>query len=80
VQKTVDGQAQSRSSTGQVLDDQTVKRSGDIVCSLYHAQGDEEHRFLCLASKLRSTVSPGSASKPIVAGFSVWASKPVAMV
>jgi hypothetical protein len=29
--------------------------------------------FLGLASKPRSTVSPGLASKPIASGFPVWA-------
>jgi hypothetical protein len=33
------------------------------VCGLHHAQGDEEREFLGLASKQRSTVSPGLASK-----------------
>jgi hypothetical protein len=36
------------------------------VCGLHHAQGDEEHGFLGLASKPSSTVSPGLASKPVV--------------
>jgi hypothetical protein len=35
------------------------------MCSLHHVQGDEEHEFLSLASKPRSTVSPGLASKPM---------------
>jgi hypothetical protein len=30
------------SSIGQVLDDQTIKRSDDAVCGLYHPLGDEE--------------------------------------
>jgi hypothetical protein len=34
------------SSTGQVLGVQTIGRSGDAVCSLYCARGDEERRFL----------------------------------
>jgi hypothetical protein len=34
------------SSTGRVLDGQTIGRSGDVVCGLYRAQGDEEHEFL----------------------------------
>jgi hypothetical protein len=53
------------SSTGQVLGGRTIKRSGEAVCSLHHAQGDEEHGFLGLASTPWSTVSPGLASKPI---------------
>jgi hypothetical protein len=43
----------------------TIERSGDAVCGLQHAQGDEEHKFLGLASKPMLTVSPGLASKPI---------------
>jgi hypothetical protein len=42
------------------------------VCGLYYAQGDEEHKFLGLASKLRSTVSPRLASKPLPTVFVVW--------
>jgi hypothetical protein len=34
-----------------------IERSGDDVCSLHHAQGDEERQFLSLASKPRSMVS-----------------------
>jgi hypothetical protein len=32
------------------------RRSGDAMCSLYRAQGDEEHGFFSLASKPRSMV------------------------
>jgi hypothetical protein len=56
------------SSTGRVLSDWTIGRSGDAVCGLHHAKGDEEHEFL------------GSASKPRSTGFPVWVSKPVAPV
>jgi hypothetical protein len=68
------------SSTGWVLDGRTIRRSGDAVCGLHHAQGDKEHRFLSLASKSRSTVSSSLASKPVASGFPVWASKPSATV
>ncbi len=68
------------SSTGRILGGQTIKRLGDAMCSLHHAQGDEEREFLGLASKPRSTVSLGLASKPVASGFPVWASKPTAMV
>jgi hypothetical protein len=44
------------SSTGQVLSGRTIERSGDIVCSLYHAQGDEERWFHSSASTPRSMV------------------------
>jgi hypothetical protein len=40
-----------------------IKKLGDTVCGLLLAQGDEEHGILSLASKPRSTVSPGLASK-----------------
>jgi hypothetical protein len=56
------------SSTGRVLDGRTIGRSGDTVCGLHRAQGDEERRFLGWASKPRST------------GFSVRASKLTAPV
>jgi hypothetical protein len=45
------------SSTYWVLGGRTIGRSGDAVCGLHHAQGDEERGFLDLASKPRSTVS-----------------------
>jgi hypothetical protein len=44
------------SSTYHVLGDRTIKRSGDAVCGVHRAQGDEEHGFLSLASKPRSMV------------------------
>jgi hypothetical protein len=56
------------SSTGGVLDGQTIGRSGDAMCDLHHAQGDEEHEFLGWSSKPRST------------DFPVWASKLTAMI
>jgi hypothetical protein len=34
------------SHTGQVLNGQTIRTPGDTVCSLHHARGDEERRFL----------------------------------
>jgi hypothetical protein len=79
------------SSTDQGLDDRTIERSGDAVCGLHRAQGDEELGFLGLASKPRSTVSLGSASnlwlrflwfclKTTRSGFPVQASKTTAVV
>jgi hypothetical protein len=56
------------SSTGRVLGGWTIKRSGDSVCGLHHAQGDGEHEFLGLTSKPRST------------SFPIWASKPITVV
>jgi hypothetical protein len=32
--------------TGQVLGGWAIERSGDAVCSLHHARGDEEYGFL----------------------------------
>jgi hypothetical protein len=43
------------------------REDGRRVCGLYHAQGDEEHGFLGLASKPRSMVSPGLATKQAIA-------------
>jgi hypothetical protein len=34
------------SSTGQVLRARAIRRSGDAVCGLHHARGDEERGFL----------------------------------
>jgi hypothetical protein len=37
---------QGWSSTGRVLCGRTIRWSGDIVCSLHRAQGDEKRGFL----------------------------------
>jgi hypothetical protein len=34
------------SRTGWILGGQTIERSGDAVCDLHHARGDEEREFL----------------------------------
>jgi hypothetical protein len=39
-QRTEDGH------TGQVLGGRAIERSGDAVCGLHHARGDEERGFL----------------------------------
>jgi hypothetical protein len=44
------------SSTGRILGDRTIERSGDAVCGLYRAHRDKEHEFLGRASKSWSTV------------------------
>jgi hypothetical protein len=49
-----------------------IEMSDDAVCGLHRAQGDEEHEFLGLASKARSMVSPGLASKPVAMVLVVW--------
>jgi hypothetical protein len=59
------------SSTGRILGGRTIGRSDDVVCGLHRTQGDEEHKFLCLTTKLRLTVSPDLASKSVASGFSV---------
>jgi hypothetical protein len=50
VQRTGDGR------TCRVLSGQTIERSGDAVCGLNRARGDEEHEFLGCALKPTSTV------------------------
>jgi hypothetical protein len=40
VQRTENGR------TSQVLGGQAIERSGDAVCGLHRARGDEEHEFL----------------------------------
>jgi hypothetical protein len=67
------------SSTAWVLGGRMIKRSGDDVCSLHRTQGDEEHEFLGLASKLRSMVLPSLASK-LVATVCGFASKSLAQI
>jgi hypothetical protein len=47
---------QGWSSTGRVLGGRRINKLGDAVCGVHHAQGDKEHEFLGLSSKLRSTV------------------------
>jgi hypothetical protein len=68
------------SSIGQVLGGWMINMSGDTMCGLQRAQGDEEREFLDLASNPRSMVSFGLASKLVVSCFPVWFSKPVATV
>jgi hypothetical protein len=68
------------SSTGQVLGGRTVERSSDAVCGLHHAQGDEEHGFLSLPSKLRLTVSRGLATKLVATVSLSLASKSLGTV
>jgi hypothetical protein len=68
------------SSIDRVIGGRIIKRSGDAVCGLHRAQGDEERGFIGLASKPRSMVSPGLASKPVASGFQVWASKLAASI
>jgi hypothetical protein len=74
------------SSTCRVLSGWAIERSGDIMCGLHHAKGDEQCEFLGLASKPRSAISPSLASKPMaqflglclkteVDGLVIWSSK-----
>jgi hypothetical protein len=48
--RRLDAEDQGWSSTCRVLGGWIIERSGDAVCSLHRAQGDEEHGFLGLAS------------------------------
>jgi hypothetical protein len=50
------------------------------MCGLRRAHEDEEHEFLGLATKPRSTVSSGLTSKLVASGFPVWALKPATTV
>jgi hypothetical protein len=50
VQRTKDGR------TCWVLGGRTIGVSGDVVCGLHRARGDEERGFFGLAFKLRSKV------------------------
>jgi hypothetical protein len=49
-----------------------IERLGDAVCGLHHVEGDEERGLIGLASKPRSTVSPGLASKSVATILLVW--------
>jgi hypothetical protein len=49
-----------------------IERSADAMCGLHRAQGDEERGFIGLASKPRSTVSPGLALKSVAMVIIVW--------
>jgi hypothetical protein len=60
------------SSTGRVLGGRMIEKSGDVICDLHYARGDEEHGILGLVSKLRSMVSPGLASKLVATVLVVW--------
>jgi hypothetical protein len=60
------------SSTNRVLGGRTIKRLGDVMYGLHRAQEDEEREFLSLASKPRSMVSSGLASKPVATVLVVW--------
>jgi hypothetical protein len=42
------------------------------VCGMYRAQGGEERKFLGLASKSRSMVSPDLSSKLVATVLAVW--------
>jgi hypothetical protein len=67
-------------STGWVLVNRMIERSGDTECSLHRTQGDVERGFLGLASKPRAIVCQWFGLKTTRSGFPVWASKPAAMV
>jgi hypothetical protein len=68
------------SSTGWVFSDRMIERSGDAVCGLYRAQGDEEREILSLDSKPRSMGFQWFGLKTTVTGFLVCALKTTATV
>jgi hypothetical protein len=70
--KRIDIEDRGWSRIGRVLDGWTIGRSGDIMCGLYCAQGDEERGFHGSTSKPRLTVSPSLASKPVATVLVVW--------
>jgi hypothetical protein len=74
VQRTEDGRI------GRILGGRAIEMSGNVVCGLHRARGDEEHEFLGWASKSRSIIFSGLASKPVATGYPVWAAKPSAPV
>jgi hypothetical protein len=59
-------------STGRVLSGWVIERSCDAVCGMYRARGEEDLGFLGLASKTRSMVSPGLATKSVATVFMVF--------
>jgi hypothetical protein len=59
VQRTEDGR------TGRVLGGRTIGRSGDTVCGLHRACGDESTNFLVEAQKQGQRFVSGLASKPL---------------
>jgi hypothetical protein len=63
------------SSTGRVLGGRMIERSGDAVCGLHRARGDDECRFLGLASKPRWTVCQWFCLKTTGMGLVIWATK-----
>jgi hypothetical protein len=49
-------------SIGRVLGDQTIETSGATVCGLYHAQVDEEHEFLGVATEGPKKMTKGEVN------------------
>jgi hypothetical protein len=59
------------SSIDHILGGQMIERLCDVVCGLHRAQGDEEHRFIGLALKPKSTVCQSFGLKTIGSDFLV---------
>jgi hypothetical protein len=55
--RRLDAEDQRWLSTSRILGGRTIRRSGNVVCGLHHAQGNEERGFLGLTSNPRSSVS-----------------------
>jgi hypothetical protein len=56
------------SNLGRIFNGRTIERSGDAVCGLHRAQGNEEHVFF------------GSATKPRSTSLVIWPTKSAAAV
>jgi hypothetical protein len=63
-----------------VLSGRTIERSGDAVCGLHRARGDEEREFFGCASKPKSTICQWFGLKTTRTIFSGLTLKLVAMV
>jgi hypothetical protein len=75
-----DAENRGWSSIGRVLGGRMIRRSGDTMCGLYRAQGDEVCGFFGLASKPRSTACQWFGLKTTGSGFPIWTSKPAATI
>jgi hypothetical protein len=66
--------------TCRVFGDQTIRRSGDVMCDLHRAHGDEKRKFFDWASKPMSTVCQWFGIKTARTVFSDLLSKSVVTV
>jgi hypothetical protein len=61
--------------TGWVLSGRVIRRSGDAVCGLHRARGDEEHGFLPVWPQNRWLGFPGLDLKTGSSGLVIWDTK-----